>query len=213
MLERFFLPKWWILIWSFGEDGWYSTIAPKNIMWSFEWFSKSSFVQCFPVCQEGPDCSNAAHVPSFTRRTALSAMSFVSDRWGEVRWFHDKTSHAFPNSTELSVYTTFAACDGSKNFNRFLPLTCRFCFTRIILNTMSGKILYHHSVSVIVSGFASHIKDFVICRYQVTKLFCCGKASPVRLLQEAFVILVLKQTSQFRMWVKILCFLDFFATS
>ena len=57
----------------------------------------------------------------------------------------------------------------------FLRLMCRFCFTRIILNTMSGKILYHHSVSVIVSGFASLIKDFVICRYQVTKLFCCGK--------------------------------------
>ena len=42
-----------------------------------------------------------------------------------------------------------------------------------------------------------------------------GKASPVRLLQEAFVLLVLKQTSQFRSfrkWMKILCFLDFVAT-
>ena len=48
-----------------------------------------------------------AEVPSFTRRTALSAMPVVSDWWGvEVRYFLDKTSHAFPHSIELSVYTT-----------------------------------------------------------------------------------------------------------
>ena len=32
-------------------------------------------------------------------------MPFVSDRWSvEVRWFHDKTSHGFPNSIEFSVF-------------------------------------------------------------------------------------------------------------
>ena len=48
----------------------------------------------------------------------------------------------------------------------------KFCFARIRLNPLSGKILYHDSVRVIVSGFTSLIEDFVIRRYQVTKLFC-----------------------------------------
>ena len=45
-----------------------------------------------------------------------------------------------------------------------------FCFARKSLDPLSGKILYHDSVPVIVSCFL--IKDFVISRYQVTKLFC-----------------------------------------
>ena len=78
-------------------------------------------------------------------------MPFVSDRWGvEVRWFHDKTTHAFPNSNELSVYTTFGACDGSKNFNRFFRLLWSLCFARIGLNPFSGKILYHDSVCSVI---------------------------------------------------------------
>ena len=48
--------------------------------------------------------------------------------------------------------------------------------------------------SVIVSRFTFLIEDFVICCCQVTKLFCAkGRASPVRLLQEAFVIFVHSQ--------------------
>ena len=27
-----FLPDWWVLAWSFGEVGWYSTLAPKGII-------------------------------------------------------------------------------------------------------------------------------------------------------------------------------------
>ena len=119
-----------------------------------------------------PDCSNTADVPSFTRRTALSAMPFVSDRWGvDVPWFHDKTSHAFPNSIELSVYTTFGACDDSKNFlKKKFPSHVNIFFARIRLNPLSG--LYHDCVSVIVSRFTSFVENLMICRYQVTKLFC-----------------------------------------
>ena len=47
-----------------------------------------------------------------------------------------------------------------------------FCFTRIRLNPLSGKILYHDSVSMIVPWFTFLIEDFVISRYQVTKLLC-----------------------------------------
>ena len=44
------------------------------------------------------------------------------------------------------------------------------CSARLRLNPLNGKILYHDSVPVIVSGFTLLIEDFVICRYQVTKL-------------------------------------------
>ena len=51
-----------------------------------------------------PDCSNTADVPSFTRRTALSAIPFVSDLCGvDVQWFQERSSQDLPNSKELSV--------------------------------------------------------------------------------------------------------------
>ena len=49
--------------------------------------------------------------------------------------------------------------------------------TRIRLYPLSGEILYHDSVPVIVLEFTSFIEDFVICCYQVTKLFCSWKRS------------------------------------
>ena len=50
------------------------------------------------------DCYSTADVPSFTRLTALSAIPFISGRWGvEVRLFHDKSSQYLPNSNDLSV--------------------------------------------------------------------------------------------------------------
>ena len=129
ILERFRVVLSCLIdeFWSFGEDGWYSTIAPKVLALSLvlqivfhtvisrlpgglEHFEDKQWhsVDSDHHFSSSPDCSNTADVPSFTRRMALSAMPFVSGRWGvEVRWFHDKTSHAFPNSFELSVYTTF----------------------------------------------------------------------------------------------------------
>ena len=47
-------------------------------------------------------------VPSFILRTALSAIPLVSDRWGvDVLRFQGNSSHALPNSKELSVSMTF----------------------------------------------------------------------------------------------------------
>ena len=131
-------------------------------------------------------------------------MSFVSNRRGvEVRGFHDKTSHAFPSSIELSVYTTFGLCDGSKNFDYLFSVSCEdFVLTRIRLNPLSSKILYHDSGPVIVSRFTSLIEDFVICRYQVTNFSARTPTLSIRLLQGALVILVLKQTSQSRSFGK-----------
>ena len=51
-----------------------------------------------------------------------------------------------------------------------------------------------------VSRFTSFTENFVIRSYQITKIF--RTTVPVRLLQEALVILVLKQMSQFRSFGK-----------
>ena len=67
------------------------------------------------------DCSNTAKVPSFTLRTALSAIPFVSDLCGvDVQWFQERSSQALPNSKELSVSMTLGFLSGSKNFCKLL---------------------------------------------------------------------------------------------
>ena len=79
----------------------------------------------------------------------------------------------------------------------------RICvLARIRLYPLSCEILYHDSVSVFVPGFPSFVEDFVIRCYHVTKLSARGRASPVRFLQGALVILVLLRPSQFRSYGK-----------
>ena len=70
--------------------------------WPSEWFSKSSFMRSFPICQKvldisqiviasahncssNPDGNSTADVSSFILRTVLLAISFVSDLGVEVR--------------------------------------------------------------------------------------------------------------------------------
>ena len=121
-----------------------------------------------------PDCNNTADVPSFTLRAALSAIPFVSDGWGaDVLWFHDNSSQDGPNSKELSVCTTAGFCDGSRNFFELVSVSYDvFVLSRIRLNPLSGRILYHDSVSMRVLWFTVLIENFEISRYQVTDLFC-----------------------------------------
>ena len=190
-----FLPKWTNSRLIFRWRRMILNHCSKLYYWPFERFSKSSFRWSSPIFQEVLDISQIAiafhriwptpfisdliatilltYLP-FTRRTALSAMPIVSDRWSvDVRWFHDKTSHAIPNSIRLSVYTTVSTCDGSNNFNKFFRLMWGFSLAQTRLNPFSCKILHHDSVpGDVVSGFNSLIEDFVICRNQVSKLFC-----------------------------------------
>ena len=78
-----------------------------------------------------PDCNNTAEVLSFTLRTALSAIPFVSDLCGiHVQWFQERSSQALPNSKELSVYMTFGFLSGSKNFDKPSCFLRSFCFAR-----------------------------------------------------------------------------------
>ena len=166
----------------------------KTYYWPFEWFFKSSCIRRFPVCQKVLDISQIAIAfhrvwpPPFIqawlqqyRRSPFLYSAYRSFNYAisfgsmsvEVQWFHDKSSQDLPNSIEMSVFSTFGACDDSKNFNNLFSDSCEvFVFARIWLNPLSGKILYHDSVPVIVSGFTSLIEDFVVRRYQVTQLFC-----------------------------------------
>ena len=106
---------------------------------------------------------------------------------------------------------TFGFSDGSRNFlklfsvswrlqafwHTFLHLVWRFCFlTRIRLNPLSSEILYHDCVPVILSWFTSFIVWSAVIKSP--NFSARSGASPVCLLQGAFVILVLKQTSQSR---------------
>ena len=72
-----------------------------------------------------PACKNTADVPSSILRTALSAIPFVSERWGvDVQWFHERSSQAFPNSQELSVEVIFGFLVSYKNFSKLLWDSC-----------------------------------------------------------------------------------------
>ena len=88
---------------------------------------------------------------------------------------HDKTSHALPNSTELFVFSTFGLCDGSKNFNKRFSVSCE-----------GGKMLYHDSAPLIVS-----LRTLWSAVIKSPNFSARGRASPVRLLQEDFVIFLL----------------------
>ena len=63
---------------------------------------------------------------------------------------------------------------------------------------MSGEILYHNSVSVIVPGFTTLIEDFVIHCIRAPIFTARGLDPSLRLLQGTLVSLVLERTSQFR---------------
>ena len=79
-----------------------------------------------------------------------------------------------------------------------------FCFTRIRLDPLSGQVLHHDCISVIVSRFTSCTANFVI-RFSVIKspkFSARCTAPPMRLLHLAIVILVLWQISQFRSFRK-----------
>ena len=67
---------------------------------------------------------------------------------------------------------TFGFSDGSRNFRKLFSVSWNSRFARVWLCPLSSLILYHDCVSVIVSRSTSFIENFVICCYQVTKLFC-----------------------------------------
>ena len=121
-----------------------------------------------------PDRNNTAEVPSFTLRTALSAIPFVSDLCGVGRAM-------IPGE----IFTSFAKFQEIVSVNDFrLPIRLQellqaplcflrsFCFARIRLDPLRGQVLHHDCISMIVSRFTSFTENLVISCYQVTKFFC-----------------------------------------
>ena len=141
-----FLPNWWILAWSFREIGWCSISAPKGINGPLNRSPKRLSYGVFPSAKKVLEHFADSHSIPFKSRpppyiqswlqqycwstffyssngSFSNAVCLGSMRCWRVRWFHDKSSHAVPNSIGLSVNTTFGLCDGSKNFDKLLSVS------------------------------------------------------------------------------------------
>ena len=166
----------------------------KRNDWSFEWFSESSFIRSLPIRQEILNVSQIGIEfhgicppffiqtwlqqygrlwPSFTLRTALSAIPFVSDLCGV-----DCT--LIPGK----IFSDFAKFQGIVSVNDFrLPIRLQallqaplcflrsLCFVRIRLDPLASQVLHHDCTSVIVSRFTIFSENFVICCDQITNIF------------------------------------------
>ena len=90
------------------------------------------------------------------------------------------------------IFTGFAEFQGNVSVNDFgIPfgfqelLQAALCFLRSFrlaqmrLDPLGGQVMHHDCMSMIVSTFTIVTEDLVICRYQVTKIFCakCGSAN------------------------------------
>ena len=76
----------------------YGVFPSDKRSWTFRTKVKHSMESAHQF-SSGPDCNNTAAVPSFTLRTALSAIPFVSDLCGvDVQWFQERSSQTFANS-------------------------------------------------------------------------------------------------------------------
>ena len=155
-----FFPTWWILDWSFAVIVWYSTSEPKRNDRSFEWFPKTSHVGSSRQTRDlesfahrysipwnlphqfssRPDRNNMAEVPSFTLRTALSAIPLVSDLCGvEVQWFQERSSHAKFQGI-VSVNDFRIPIRPQELLQAPLCFLRSFCFARIRLDPLSGWV-------------------------------------------------------------------------
>ena len=180
--------------------------------WSFTWFSKTPFVWSFPIRQEICDVSQIGFTfhricpPFFIQtsiaRTAPSAIPCVSDLCGvDVQGFQERSSQALPNSKEIvSVNDLKASYSAPRTFasSFFLCFLRSFCFARIRLDPLSGQVLHHDCISMIVSRITFFNENFVIRCDQVTKIFCtkydCTSTSSAR---SSLLFFVFKQISQF----------------
>ena len=113
------------------------------------------------------------------------------------------------------IFTGFAKFHGIVSVNDFrLPIRLQeflqaplcllrsFCFARIRLDPLGGQVLHHDCISMIVSRFI-HNLHWEFCDLMLSShhnFSARGTTSPVRLLHEALVNLVLWQISPFRVF-------------
>ena len=159
-----------------------------------------------------PECNNTAEVPSFTLRTALSAIPFVTDLCGvDVQWSRIILHKTLPNSKELSVWMTLGFLFGSKNFFKLLCVSWKVCVLHgydwihwVVKSctSIAYRWLFRDSQHSLRTLWSALIKS--------PKFSARNTTLPIRLLHGALVILVHWQISQFRSfgkWVYTLCLL------
>ena len=150
-----------------------------------------------------PDCNSSADVPSFTLRTALSAIPFVSGMCGvDVQWFQDNFLARRARFQQIVSVNDCWFPRRLQALHQVLPsLLGRFWFARVWLYPLCCQVLYY-GISMIVPRFTFFTKKFVICSDQVTKIFRsghdCVSASSARChcyfgLQAYFTIWVLRK--------------------
>ena len=198
-----FLPNWKNLDWSLVEIWWYSTIVPKRYYCPFEWFSKSSFVRRFPIYLEVLDVSQIAIAIAFCRIWPPSPVGLLFQRChlsqiDEV----GKKSVSDASETPHERSPVRLTGDGSprrlnsttagRQFALLPPVTSVFAHTQVWDPRESACCW--PALGTHLPGHPAAIKS--------PNFFVRGRASRVRLLQGALVILVWKQTSQFRSFGK-----------
>ena len=151
-----------------------------------------------------PDCNNTAEVPSFTLRTALSALPFVSDLCGvDVPMIPGKIFTGFAKIHRIASVNDFWFPRRLQELHEVLLfLLGSFCFARVRLYPPCCQVLYHKGISMIVSRFTFFTENFVIRCDQVTKMFRSGHDCTSTSSAKTLVIFDLKQMSQFRSFGK-----------
>ena len=82
------------------------------------------------------DSTNSDDVPSFTWRTAVSAMPFLSDLYpADLSWIHLKSSHHSEKTSKIAMYI-----DLEHSLRGFLCVISAW----ITLNPLCGQILNKH---------------------------------------------------------------------
>ena len=191
----------------------------KRNYWPFEWFSKSSFIRCFPISKEVLDISQIAisfHTigpPPFIQSWRLFQRCHFSPI-DEVLKCGDsmKNLHMLSQIPSSSLKIQLSVCAiAPRILTNFSPSRVKTSVYTDNMNPLSSKIL-HRRLSL--DSYPS-LKTLWSAVVKSPNFSARGGASPVRLLHGPLVILILKQTSQFRSfgkWVFILCILDFVAT-
>ena len=198
-----FFPNWWILDWSFAEIGWYSTSEPNGMTGPLNGFPKTSLVRSFPIRQEILNVSQISVTfhricPPIFIQTWLQQYSRGAFFYSAHCYFSNPIGFwsVWCRRTMIpgKIFISFGKVQGIVSVNDFrFPIWLQellqaplcflrsFCFARIWLDPLGGWVLHHDCISMIVSRFAIVTENFVICCYQVTKIFC-GTAPPMRLL-------------------------------
>ena len=160
---------------------------------SFKRLPKTSFVWSLPIRQEilnVPQIGKAVHrlCPPFLIQTWLQ-------QYSRRTFFHSAYCslsnpicfrYVWCRRTMIpgKIFTSFAKFQGivsAQDFRFSIQLQellqassgflRSFCFARIRLDPLGGQVLHRDCISMVVSRFTTFTENFLICCYQITKIF------------------------------------------